>query len=547
MAEHKDKFLRHEACPRCGSSDGVSVYKSGLKYCEIEKKPLRDDDLPIIKEDVPEATRSAVFLPVEIKSIPKRGLTEQICTRYGYGYATDPKWGRVQVAQYQTSGVITAQHLRTPKKDFPWIGDTDNIELFGQHLFRTGGKRIWITEGEIDCMTVAQVLEKWPVVSLPNGAQSAKRYLQKHLEWLESYDEIVLVFDNDEPDKLGHRAGQEALAECALLFTPGKVHTISIPYKDPNAMLMAGKRDELYKALWETKVYRPDGIVSASEISLSSLQHGKKITSYPIPYPELNAMLRGWRKRELTILTAGSGMGKSILAKHFAKDLVDQGLRVGYVALEESNEKTFIGLMAIKYGIPMGDLFLNRELLTDEQWSEGYAYFTRDSNLFLYDHWGSLDTANLVSKLRYMATGCSVDFIFLDHISIVVSGISEGDERRLIDNLMTNLRSLVENTGAGVIAISHLRVPERGKPHEEGGRVYMNQLRGSGAIKQLSDNIIALEGNQQGDQPHLRQARLLKNRLFGTLGLADTLAYDEKTGLILSTDIKYEIEKEKDF
>ena len=53
-----------------------------------------------------------------------------------------------------------------------WRGDTANPTLWGQHLWKSAkGKRLVITEGEIDCMTVGQLLEtKWPVVSLPNGA-----------------------------------------------------------------------------------------------------------------------------------------------------------------------------------------------------------------------------------------------------------------------------------------------------------------------------------------------------------------------------------------
>ena len=133
---------------------------------------------------------------------------------------------------------------------------------------------------------------------------------------------------------------------------------------------------------------------------------------------------------------------------------------------------------------------------------------------FFYDHFGSLESDNLLHKLKYLASGLDVDFIVLDHISIVVSGIADGDERRIIDNLMTDLRSLVENTGVGMLLISHLSVPQGGaKAHEEGGGVALNQLRGSGSIKQISDNIIGVGEGPTGERPNISLIRLLKNRL----------------------------------
>jgi twinkle protein len=132
-----------------------------------------------------------------------------------------------------------------------------------------------------------------------------------------------------------------------------------------------------------------------------------------------------------------------------------------------------------------------------------------------------------------LATVIKVDFIVLDHISIVVSGVeSSQGERKDIDVLMTKLRSLVEETGVGVIAIVHLNQPE-GKPHEEGGRITLRNLRGSGGLKQMSDTVFALERDQQGANPTMAQIRILKCRETGDVGVADWLKYDKQTGRLL--------------
>jgi twinkle protein len=139
----------------------------------------------------------------------------------------------------------------------------------------------------------------------------------------------------------------------------------------------------------------------------------------------------------------------------------------------------------------------------------------------------------------------------LDHISIVVSGLddSEGDgERRMIDVLMTKLRSLINETGIGMFAICHLkRPPGQGKSFNEGRPVSLTDLRGSAALEQLSDAVIAIEGNQQGQSPNSRIIRVLKNRPIGLVGVADTLYYDHNTGRLKEDNSGQQQQKREEF
>ncbi len=155
--------------------------------------------------------------------------------------------------------------------------------------------------------------------------------------------------------------------------------------------------------------------------------------------------------------------------------------------------------------------------------------------VWLYDHFGSVDSGNLLSRIRYMVRGLGCDFIFLDHVSIVVSGMGEGDERRLIDNMMTSMRSLVEELGCGMVLVSHLKRPE-GKGHEEGAQTSLAQLRGSAAIGQLSDMVIGVERDQQdAASKDLTTVRVLKNRFTGETGIACGLQYNRETGRLSET------------
>ena len=138
--------------------------------------------------------------------------------------------------------------------------------------------------------------------------------------------------------------------------------------------------------------------------------------------------------------------------------------------------------------------------------------------IVFYDHFGSIDPENLLAKVRYMARGMNCKYVFLDHLSIVVSSLEYGDERRMIDSTMTKLRSLVEETGIHLILVSHLRRPD-GRSHEEGGATTLAQLRGSHAIAQLSDAVVGCERNQQDEtDANMLGVRVLKNRYAGSTG-----------------------------
>ena len=168
--------------------------------------------------------------------------------------------------------------------------------------------------------------------------------------------------------------------------------------------------------------------------------------------------------------------------------------------------------------------------VTEEQKKEAFEHSVGSGRMVLYDHWGSQDPATLISQIRYMVRSMGCSHIILDHLSIVVSGLGEGDERRMIDNTMTKLRSLVEETGISLILVSHLKRPD-GRGHEEGAQTSLSQLRGSHAIAQLSDAVIGMERNQQDvATANYLSIRVLKNRYSGDTGIACLLEYDKETG-----------------
>ena len=169
-------------------------------------------------------------------------------------------------------------------------------------------------------------------------------------------------------------------------------------------------------------------------------------------------------------------------------------------------------------------------------------------NLYCFDGFGSYDPDLVYNRIEYMATGLDCKVVFLDHLSILLSGL-DGDERRMLDITMTKLRSLVERTGIALFLVSHLRRSSNDKQsHEEGGRVTLSQLRGSHSIAQISDQVVALEANQQSDaERSFTTVRVLKNRYSGETGIACKLEYDLNTCRFTEHEVKPEFNPATDF
>lgn len=528
-------LLRQEACPVCPSSDAFSIYDSGWGKCFSCGRNIKvdDDEQGMSGDKLKQHKGVKKLIEFTPKHLKTRKINEDTCRKYGYGVGKF-KNQTVQVAQYRDKdGIPIAQKLRFPDKSFVTLGDFSQATLFGQWSNKEGGKKLVVTEGEIDALTVSQLQDNsWPVVSIPNGAQGAAKSIQNNLEYLESFSQVIFMFDMDEP-------GQKAARECSALLSPGKAYIASLPAKDPNELLQAGRGQEVIKAMWNAKVYRPDGIVLPNEL-LNYLQHHEEKPSIPYPWEDINSLTHGLRQGELVTLTAGSGIGKSQFCRQITHSLIkEHQQKVGYIALEENVRKSVLGLLSIELEEA---LHLKEGVQFDETYNEGrllaaYQSLFGSSLCYFYDHFGSLNSTNLFSKIRYLARGCGCQWIVLDHISIVISGISDGDERRLLDNVMTQLRAMVEELGIGLILVSHLRRPSQGKGHEQGAEVSLADLRGSAAIAQLSDMVIGLERNQQAvssNKRNITTVRVLKNRYSGETGIAGHLKYNVDTTIMES-------------
>ena len=528
-------FVQHEPCPKCGSSDNLARYSDGHAVCFSGGCNYYEHGNGQIGQVTQRKPTRSLEMTGVTAAIPDRRISQSTCQRYGVTveYGTD---GQIVKHHYpyhnKDTGAVTGTKVRiTETKSFYATGEFNEAGLFGQQAFKTGGKYITITEGETDALAVNEMFDgKWPVVSIRSGAAGAAKDIKANLEWLETFDNVVICFDNDKP-------GQEAAKSVLNLFTPNKAKNVTLPAKDAGDMLKSNQVQAFVKEWWNAKTFRPDGIVSGLD-TWDLLQEKRDVKSIPYPWDCLNAFTYGFRPQELVTITSGSGMGKSQIMReleyYLLKNTEDN---IGILALEEDIPKTTLGIMSME----ANKLLHVPEVRAGVSIEEERGYWERTfglDKLQLLDHWGSTSEDDLLGRIRYMAKGLDCKWIILDHLSIVVSDQDNGDERKAIDSIMTNLRKLVQETGVGLFLVSHLRRPSGAKAHEDGGKISLGELRGSAAIAQLSDIVIGLERDQQHVDPEIRNTttvRVLKNRFVGLTGPACYLYYDKESGRMIET------------
>jgi len=546
-----------QPCPLCTSSDAVGVNEDGSAKCfscgefmpnyeqACNGKTMTTSQPTQTKQ--PDNVTEGSFI-----ALTDRKISQATAQKFGVKAVQDLK-GQVikHFYPYYNGHELSATKCRNSiTKDFFVQGSYNDTGLFGQQLFK-GGKYVTITEGECDAMAAYELLgSKWAVVSIKRGAQGAVRDIKESLEFFDNFENVIVAFDND-------KAGKDAAVKVARLFKPGKARILTLPngFKDPNDMLKSNRHKDFVESWWSAKVYTPSGVINVTE-QREKFHNREKKQSIPYPYEGLNKKLYGLRQGELVTLTGGTGLGKSSVTREIEHWLVKQTQdNVGIIALEEDWRRTIDGILSIEAN---ARLYIDqeREKFSKEELDKMFDILYDGENknrVWVHSHFGTNDIDDIFTKLRFMIIGCDCKWVVVDHLHMLVSAVHEGDERRAIDSIMTRLRSLVEETGAGIILVSHLRRVDGNKGHENGIEVSLSHLRGSNSIGQLSDCVIALERNQQSDDPdeaRTTRLRVLKSRYTGDVGMAARVIYDSETGRLselTNEDIEFDNSGEEGF
>ena len=476
------------------------------------------------------------------KSMPERAIPAAPVKKYGVVVTETHHYYPYFVEDKAEPVGFKVRNIK--EKTFRFEGSQKGCGLFGQQLVGNGcAERVLVVEGEADALAADVMLrgdKAYPVVSLKGGAAGAARDFKESYDFLDGFKEIILCFDADD-------AGKQAIEKAAEVFA-GKLKVAKLDPKkgkDANDYLKAGLQEDFIDTLYRASMYVPKGIIGKEELweRLNS-ERAEAIGDYP--WGKLNGLTFGFRPTELITITAGSGLGKSSILRELVmhvKNTTDH--RIGTLFMEESVERTAEGFMSVDLSTPV-HLPTSQVQRGSDEYKASFDRVFGDEQLVIMN--AAFDTGatveQIISRVRYLIKAMDCKVIILDHISILVSAGQHNDERKALDEIMTRLRALTQDTGCVLFAVSHLKRPE-GKAHEEGAATSLSQLRGSAAIAQLSDFVIGLERHAQADDPTERNTtyiRVLKNRFSGITGPAGALLYNNDTGRLTEYDPVVEAE-----
>jgi len=505
---------KHQPCPCGTSSDGLYDY-GNHQYCFVCNKYFKGN------EEMTSMANTPVMMRGDIAPISDRKLTYKTVEFYRVLQQDDKHY-----YPYYKDGKLAAVKTRLPDKaGFPWSGSPGGVELFGQNLFPAGGNTVTIVEGELDALSAYQMLNE-PVVSVCS-ASTAVADLKRNYEWVNTFKKIVFAFDND-------KAGQEAQVKAASLFDPKKVRIMKLSHhKDASDYLQNNNIKEFYEQHRTAGPFTPDGIVSGSSI-YDLLLRKPEYESVNYPWDGVNDYTYGLRTGELVTLIAGTGVGKTQFLRELVYGLLNNtSANLGMLFLEEPIRDTGLGLMSVHAN---KRLYLPDAEYTKDEFDDAYKATVGSGKIFLYDSFGSNSIDRILGTIRYLVRALDCKYIILDHISIVVSDQSNGDERRALDEIATKLKTLTVELSICIIMAAHLRRQPNGQSHEEGAAVSLSDIRGTAGIGQLSNIILGLERNTQADDPaerHIVRVRVVKNRFSGMTGLATHLRYHTESGRLI--------------
>jgi twinkle protein len=522
------RLIRHDACENCGSSDGNAVYDDGHTYCfvcETAAFEYNENKKEYKKIDNEIYLSKLTPLPSKSTALKSRGIDASTIQKYMVTVNTSPD-NDVECVfpRFNNDGEHSSNQIRYKDKAFKCEGDIKGSTLFGQTVFPSGGRSITVTEGYYDALSAFQLTgSRYPNVAVMS-ASTAKKEVVNSFEYLNSFSEIIINFDSDEP-------GQKAAKECASLFNPGKVRILKLSEaKDANDYLMGGLTKRYVDEWFRAPPFMPDGLQLGSDPALlDEIIKYKEPKCVLYPWEGLNHKTYGMRTSEFVLIKADTGVGKTSFCKEIEyalltnAELIAEECGVGFLHFEEPKRDLALGLMSIHNDKPYHFPDVAR---TEEELREAYKAVMDTSRVVVYDHFGSNDIDIVLAKIRHMAAlGCR--YIFVDHLSIIVSDQS-GDERKQLDEISTKLKMLTMNLDINIHCVIHIN--------------RKGEVRGSAGPEQVANIILDLSRDKKDPNDWRRNCTVVsvdKNRKYGRTGPACVLHYSETSGRMeeLSKDL----------
>ncbi len=556
-------------CPRCrlngndkagnnftfyGEGKGGYCFACGFTVLSDEQREARGLDSDY-QEDYEVSTRETLTQEENeeikkytgVRSKGWRGIKDETNKPAGVRYSYDDATGMPDKQYVPTTidNQIVGYKTREFPKDFSnpvgIVGST--CQMIGQFRHPTGGRTVLIVGGEVDYLSADQMLWDYQVkkgtthfprvavVSPTVGESGCAKQVQAQYEWFNSFDKIIIGFDND-------AAGKKATQDLVAVLPKGKVHVAKWTKKDPNAMLTSGHEEAFINDYYRAKPYTPDGIVGSGGL-LDKIREQALIPKIPLPpfmHRVQKLMAGGIPLGVIINLASASGTGKSTIIDECTYYWIfNSPHRIGVITMESDSGQ---------YGTKILSRHMGKKIDLIEDVEEKLLFLddpvtiAASEDLFKLpdgsDRWHLIEDRDgglesLKELIMQLIVQCECKVIIIDPVQDMLEGLTNEEQAKFCQWM----KGVIKSHGVTFVNVNHVRKSGGNqKANSTGADMHEEDIFGSGSlIKSAACNLLFTRDKEAEDEveKNTTYMKMSKCRWTGKTGGAGEYYYEGET------------------
>ena len=485
-------------------------------------------------KQLPQPKEKIVPKPQAIEYLSKRGISEEVITKYQITVQTkapnilvfpffDEK-GILQCVKYRKT-----DYDKTKDKGKEWFEPNVKPILFGM-MQCEDRESLVVCEGPIDSLSVSTAGVK-NAVSVPNGCKSFT-FIPYCWDWIREFEEIVIFGD--------YENGEITLVDDFKRRFDNKIRIVRkedyCNCKDANELLQKHGAEAVRKAVEQAEtppVIHTRSLADVQDVDIFD------ITKVPTGIYALDDILFGGLPfGGITLIAGVSGKGKSTLASQILLNAAANGFKCFAYSGELPNHmfKSWMTLQAAgpdhifigtskngkeKFGVSK----INRNLISE--WYRPRISIYDDTSV---DDEGERAYLLKVIEENIMRDGCNV--VLIDNLmtALDLEERESSDKYERQSQFMKRLAGIARKRNVLIILVAHKR-----KAGQYAGGDDQDEIAGTSDIANNSMLCLSYDTSNDIDDDQ-RRLRLLKNRLFGKVERKGwVMDFDEKSKRIYMT------------
>lgn len=542
----KGDELNFKRCPYCngGGHDDETfsinlisgAYKCLRAKCDVQGhfvQLARDFNYPLdFGDDKPKKYKQLPQVKFEIrdtaiKYLVGRGISEPIAREYKI--TTGNKDKNVMVFPfYDENNVLTfikyrkLNYVKGRDKNKEWCESGAEPILFGMAQCDTNLKRLIVTEGQLDSLSVASAGFR-NAVSVPTG-QSGFGWVKRCYEWMDNFDEIIIFGDNEH----GHITLVDGFVKH---FGQKKLKVVRsedyLGEKDANDILQkygtVAIKDCIDNAQ-EILVTAVKKLADVEAVDLESLEHIRT------GLYELDKRIGGIYMGQVVVLTGKRGEGKSTLASQIIANALDQSDNDGqpysvFIYSGELSDYHFKRWLDLQIAGTRNIVTTINEYndetysLTAETVEKINAWY--NDRAYIFDNTAvDNEDVKLLETIEMAIRRYNTKLILIDNLMTALDVDMDKELYRAQSEFVNAIKRMAVKYNVAIILIAHPRKTPRGEKLDN------ESISGSGDITNRVDTVITY--GRDGDIQGQSKISIVKNRLTGRTAEGIIVEYSKK-------------------